>query len=80
MIAQMYEDMKILVGSEFLSVLKPCTDVASNLLAIDLRLNVRIACDGLQQKFQHAEYFTCDPLITQPILSQFSNGFQLFSK
>ena len=33
---------------------KPCTDVACNLLAIDLRLNIRIACDGLQHKFQHA--------------------------
>ena len=33
---------------------------------IDLRLDVRIACDGLQQKFQHAEYFTCHPLISQP--------------
>ena len=42
---------------------KPCTNAASNLLAIDLRLN--IACDGLKQKFQHAEHFTCDPLITQ---------------
>ena len=27
--------------------IKPYTDVASNLLAIDLRLNVQIACDGL---------------------------------
>ena len=43
---------------------KPCTDIASNLLAIDLQLDVRIACNGLQQKFQHAEYFTCDPLIS----------------
>ena len=32
---------------------KPCTDVASNLLAIDLRLDVCIACDGLQQKLKH---------------------------
>ena len=48
--------------------LKPCTDIASNLFAIDLRLNVQIACDGLQQKFQHAEYFTYDPLISQSIL------------
>ena len=46
---------------------KPCTDIASNLLAIDLQLDVRIACNGLQQKFQHAEYFTCNPLISQPI-------------
>ena len=59
--------------------LKPCTDVASNLLAIDLRLDVRIACDGLQQKFQHAEYFICDQLITQPILIRFSNVFYIYS-
>ena len=44
------------------SGLKPSTDVASNLFAIDLRLDVRIACDGLQKMFQHAECFTCDPL------------------
>ena len=37
---------------------KPCTHVASNLLAIDLQLYVQIVCDGLQLKFQHAEYFT----------------------
>ena len=43
--------------------LKPCTDLVSNLLAIDWRL-VRIACDGLQQKFQHAEYFMYNPLIS----------------
>ena len=46
-------------------------DVAGNLLAIGLRLDVRIACNGLQQKFQHAEYFTCDPLIFQQIHMQF---------
>ena len=56
---------------------KPCTDVASNLRAIALQLDVRIACDGLQQKLQHAEYFTCDPPITQPIFKRFS---LLFSK
>ena len=33
---------------------KTCTDVASNLLAIELQLDVRIACNGLQQKFLHA--------------------------
>ena len=54
---------------------RPCTDVASNSLVIDFLLDVRIACDGLQQKFQHTEYFTCDPLISQPILIRFSNGF-----
>ena len=47
---------------------KPCTDVASISVAMGLPLDVRIACDGLQQKFQHAKYFTCDPLIFQPIL------------
>ena len=53
------------------------------ILAIDLRLDVRLACDGLQQKFQHAEYFTCDlytletanshPIFTQfpPLSSEF---------
>ena len=41
--------------------IKPCTDVASNLLVIGLQLDVRIASDGLQQKSQHAEYFTCNP-------------------
>ena len=51
---------------------KPCTDVASNLLAIDLRLNVQIAPDGLQMKFQNAEYFTCNPLIPQQFFIQFS--------
>ena len=48
----------------YITVTMPCPDVASNLLAIDLHLDVRIACDSLQQKFQHAEYFTCDPFIS----------------
>ena len=39
-----------------------------NLVAIGLRLDVLIACDGLQQKFQYAEYLTCDTLIFQPVL------------
>ena len=43
-------------------VVKPCTDVARDLFAIDSRFNVCIACDGLQQKFQNVEYFACDPL------------------
>ena len=51
---------------------KRCTDVASHLLTIELQLDVRITCDGLQQKFQHAEYFTCNPLIFHPIFTQFS--------
>ena len=46
------------------AILKPCTHVASYLLAIGLRSGVQIACDGLQQKFQHAEYFTCGLLIS----------------
>ena len=37
---------------------KPHTHIARNLLVIELRLDVRIASDDLQQKFQHAEYFT----------------------
>ena len=49
------------------ALVKPYTDAASNLLAIDLQLDIQIACDSLQQKFQHAEYLTCDPLISQPI-------------
>ena len=32
--------------------------LSSNLLTIDLRLDVRIACYGLQQKFQLAKYLT----------------------
>ena len=32
--------------------------VACNLRAIDLRLDVRNGCDGLQPKFQHAECFS----------------------
>ena len=40
---------------------------AQTLQVTYLQLDVQIACDGLQQKFQHAEYFTCDPLISQPI-------------
>ena len=47
---------------------QPLTDIARNLLAIDFQLNVRNDCDGLKQKFQHAEYLTCDSFSTQPIL------------
>ena len=43
---------------------RSCLSHAKSL--IELRLDVRIACDGLQQKFQHAEYFTSDPLISRP--------------
>ena len=60
--------------------LKPMTDIARDLLAIDLRLDVRNYCNGLQQKFQHAEYFTCDSLITQPTVIGFSNGFHYYSQ
>ena len=48
-----------------LCFLKPHKDVASSFLANELRLEFRIACDGLQQKFHHAEYSTCDLLISQ---------------
>ena len=54
---------------------KPCTNVASNLPKIGLRLDVQIACDGLQQKFHYAEYFTCDPLIFQSFSSDFHPVF-----
>ena len=37
-----------------IACIKPCTDVASNLLVIDLRLDALTACDGLQQEFQDA--------------------------
>ena len=47
---------------------KPCRDIVSNLLVIDLQLN------GLQKKFQPVEYFYCDPLIPQPIVIRFSNS------
>ena len=52
-----------------------CTNIASDLLAIDLQLNVQIACDGLQQKFQHAEYSTFDPSTSQSILIRFLTIF-----
>ena len=47
--------VEIFSNDQGFKIIKSCTDVASNLLAIDLRLDIRIACDGLQQKFQHAE-------------------------
>ena len=62
------------------SKLKPHTHVAHNLLVIDLQLDVQNDCDGLQQKFQHAEYFTCDPLITLPFAFRFSNDFHCYSQ
>ena len=37
-----------------------------DLLANDSRRNVQNARDGLQQKCQHVEYFTCGPLISRP--------------
>ena len=40
-------------------------------------MDIQNECDGLQQKFQHAECFTCDPLITQP---GFSNSFHCDSQ
>ena len=59
---------------------KPLTDDARNLLAIDLRLDVRNYCDGLQPEFQHPEYFTCNSLITQAIVIGFLNGFHYYSQ
>ena len=57
--------------------LKPCIEVASDLVEIGLPLDVRIACDGLQQKFQHAEYFTANIHL---IFKQFSLLFSEFHK
>ena len=48
---------------------KPRTDVAINLLAIDLRLDAQIACNCLQQKFQHAGYLTCNPNVLRRIFN-----------
>ena len=50
-----------------INFLKPWTHVAIGLPEIDFRLDVGITCDGVQQKFQHAEYFTRNPL-TSPIV------------
>ena len=63
-----------------IAYIKPHTHVARYYLVIDLRLDIKNDCDGFQQKFQHAEYFTCDPLITRPILIQFSNVFHHLSQ
>ena len=52
---------------------------AQTLQVTYLKLDVRIACNGLQQKFQHAEYFTCNPLISQPIFIRSSNSFHHYS-
>ena len=73
-------NLLILVGLSLLTQgLKPLTDVACDLLAIDLRLDIPNDCEGLQQEFQHAEYFTCDPVITQPIFIGISNSFHKLS-
>ena len=50
-----FYDNVLMIGFTLILNLKPRTDVARNLLAIDLRLDFQIACDGLQQKFHHAE-------------------------
>ena len=68
-----YENPRIMVKTVWKSDeywLKPLTltDVARDLVAIDLRLNIRNGCDD----FQHAEYFTCDLLIPQPIFTVFT--------
>ena len=48
-------------------IIEPRTHVARNLFAIDLQLDVQNDCEGLQHKFQHADYLTRDPLIIQPL-------------
>ena len=58
-------------------VIKPRTYVAHNLLAVDLQLHVQITWDDLHQKFQHAQYFTGDPLIHQPIVICFHTVFSI---
>ena len=63
-----------------LATVKPLTDFVCNLVGIDLGLDVRNDCDGLQQKFQHADYCTCDSLITQPTFIRFSNNFHYYSQ
>ena len=50
-----------------INFLKPWTHVAIGLPEIDFQSDVGITCDGLQQNFQHAEYFTRNPL-TSPIV------------
>ena len=57
---------------------KRCTYIPHNLLAINSRLDVRIACDGLQQKFQHAEHFTHAPtshLLAMSVMGKRLNPF-----
>ena len=44
--------------------LKPCTHIARSLLVVDLQLDVQMACNDLQKKFQHVE---CITLIIKPI-------------
>ena len=60
--------------------LKPQTHIVRNLHASELRLDVQIAYGDLQYLFQHAEYFTCNPLITLPIVIGLSNGFHIYSQ
>ena len=59
--------------------LSSCLHVACNLVAIDLQLDLQMACNDLQQKFQHAEYFITDLLIIQPIPILFSYSFRHLS-
>ena len=66
------------VFKEMAPVTKPWADFAHNLLAIDLGLDVQNYCHGLQQKLQHAECFTCHPLITY-VFRQFHCYFQDFT-
>ena len=44
--------------------LKACTHIACDLLVGALRLDFRMSGNDLQQKSQHAEYCTCNLLIT----------------
>ena len=55
---------------------KPCADVASNLLEIDLQLNVRIAWDACNKSFNMLNIL----LATLLYLSQFTSNPQTIFK
>ena len=49
----------------------PRSHVARNSSAIDLDWTFEMTVNGSQQRFQHTDYFTCNPSITQPIFNRF---------
>ena len=46
---------------------KPHIHVARILPVFDLQSDIQMAWNDLQQKFKHAESFTCNPLINRAI-------------